>query len=244
MRKINKSFLIYLIIVSTFNLLLVFVTSILAKKHLFFFLTFWSFWMNTFYFIIVTITDIYQFFFQNFRYEKINYFFRNTYSRFSFPLSYSITIIYWILYFLGNNFLRVRKGFLPYCFHIYMHGIITILLLIDLIINYHEYKPYNYREVIIISFIYFLYVMNAAFAKYFFNSCPYAFMEKASLYQLIISSLIVYMIVLNCYQIHVLLLKIKNDKINKKNREEINNIVNDNSEIREIKIAISKNSIN
>jgi hypothetical protein len=244
MRTVNKSLLIYLTIVSLINIFLFFATAILAKKHLFFFLTFWSFWMNLLYLIIICITELYIFFFQDYRYEKINNFFKNIYSRISFTFSYSITLLYWILYFLGNNFLRVRKGFLPYCFHIYMHGIITILLLIDLIMNYHEYKPYNYKEVIIISFIYFLYVMNAAFAKYFFNSCPYAFMEKASLNQLIISSLIMYMIVLNCYQIHVLLLKIKNDKINKKNREEINNIVNDNSEIREIKIAISKNSIN
>ena len=242
MRTVNKSLLIYLTIVSLINIFLFFATAILAKKHLFFFLTFWSFWMNLLYLIIICITEFYIFFFQDYRYEKINNFFKNIYSRISFTFSYSITLLYWILYFLGKNFLIVREGFIPYCFHIYMHGIFTLLLLIELIINNHEYNPHNLKDFFIISVIFFLYTINASFAKYFFDFCPYAFMEKASFGQLIISSLIMYMIVLNCYQIHILLLKVKNEKINRKNREEINNIVNDN-EIREIKI-VSKNPLN
>ena len=242
MRTVNKSLLIYLLIVSLLNIFLFFGTILFAKKHLFFFLTFWSFWMNLLYLIIICITEFYIFFFQDYRYEKINNFFKNFYSRISFTFSYSITLLYWILYFLGNNFLIVREGFIPYCFHIYMHGIYTLILLIELFINNHDYNPSNSKDYFIISLIFFLYIINASFAKYFFDFCPYAFMEKASFGQLIISSLIMYMIVLNCYQIHILLLKVKNEKINRKNREEINNIVNDN-EIREIKIE-SKNSLN
>ena len=61
----------------------------------------------------------------------------------------------------------------------------------------------------IISVIFWFYGIVVCYAKYYDGINPYAFMEKAEIRQLIVAGIMFYIIVLNSYQVHLLLLRKK-----------------------------------
>ena len=90
------------------------------------------------------------------------------------------------------------------------------MLLLEFILNRHEYIKIKY-EFIIISVIYFFYCLTVTIGKYKYFTEPYTFMEKADKKQLFVSGIIFYLILFNCYQFNVWLFKIKNRKKLKNN---------------------------
>ena len=228
MRELSKKRLLLYIGINVMNMFLFFGPLFTSNKPLRFFLTFWTYWANSLYYLTITVCDGYLYYCHNNSLEKINNFFRNIYSRYSFTFSYGVTILYWLLFFLGPYFLYVKPGFVPFLFHIYYHGGFTAILLLDLNLNDHKNFKWSYKEIIILSCIFFIYAFFAGYAKYVIGFIPYAFMENASIKQLATSAFIIYIIFLNSYQIHLYLLKLKNT--NKENGSTVRDVSNTISE--------------
>lgn len=222
MREIPKNRLILYIGINFMNMFLFFGPLFVSNRPLRYFLTFWTYWANSIYFLTITICDGCMYYCKNNSLERINNFFRNIYSRYSFTFSYGVTILYWLLFFLGPKFLYVRPGFIPFLFHIYYHGGFTSILLLDLYLNEHKNIKWSFKEIIILSSFFFAYAFVAGYAKFGINFIPYAFMENASIKQLITGAFIIYIIFLNSYQIHLYLLKLKNT--NKKNGSNVRDV--------------------
>ena len=219
MRKVSKAQLVIFIPIAIITSTIAIMAKIKTTKKLYYYLTFWALWANTLYIFMITLCDCVLFFFNKSTLEKVNSFFRNTYSRFSFPFSYAVAFLYWSLLSLGPSFLYARPGVLSFIFHFYFHGGNTLILLLDLYMNEHENKPYNLTEIVIISVFFWLYGIVACYAKYYDGINPYAFMQKAEIRQLIVAAIIFYIILLNAYQVHLYLLRKKADSKEKKSKD-------------------------
>ena len=216
MRKVNICSLIFLCSFTFINVLIYLKTLSYKGKHLYYFLTMWSFWMHIIYLLFISFSDIYLYCFNSDKFEFINNFMRNKYCRISYPFTYMVSCLYWLLHLLGPQFLTVKGGLMPYLSHIYLHGFISLLLLLEFILNQHEYIKIS-KEFAIITVIYLLYCLTVTIGKYKYYTEPYTFMEKANKKQLLVSGIIFYLILFNCYQFNVWLFKIKNRKKLKNN---------------------------
>ena len=185
---------------------------IFPSRPTYYFLTFWTFWGNLVYLLITHFCDWALCIFKTQRFETLCTFMRDKYSRISFTFSYAVVFLYWNLFLLGDKFISTTMGLIPTISHIYFHGGITFTLLLDFILYEHKDIEWNRTELIIITSIMIVYGMVVGYAKYFKGFITYKFMENASLSQLLVCFFIFFIILLNAFQLHLLLLKYKNKK--------------------------------
>ena len=212
MRNLTLRKVISLIFINVFNIICLIITIIYGGRKRYFFLTFLTFWANSFYLFGICICDINLFFRNSEELEIINNFLRIKYFRYSCTFSITVVILYWNLVFLGNNFIYVKSGAIQFFFHCYLHGINTIFLLIDMFINEHEFIDKSSFDCLILSILYLIYTIIIFYAKYISKFSPYAFMKDASFSQLVVSDFIMYVSLLDCYQIFIWLLEFSSKK--------------------------------
>lgn len=175
-------------------------------KH-FFFLTMWTYWLNSIYLLVVCICDISLCCFKSTRLEKINDFFRNDYSLVSFPFSYAVTFLFWFLVCLGNNVMNFDFVMSKMIARIYLHGINTGFLLLDLFISEHKKKEFDWNVFTAISTIFWVYCTDVCIGKYWLNIMPYRFVENInSIFLLFSIGILFYLVVLIAYQFHLYLI--------------------------------------
>ena len=166
---------------------------------IFFFLTIWSFWSNTFYIITITIIDIFLYR-GNKKVEKYNNFIRNDLVRIIFPFSISTVIIYWELVLLGDKFQGIGHSILEICKSFFMHGLVLLFMLFDLFTSHHLNKKNNYKmDILIISIIMAIHFGLVVISKELLKAHPYDFLMICDTRQMIGSFIIIYLIVLNGY---------------------------------------------
>ena len=172
------------------NLIMYVILLVLFPKSLVyrvFYLTNWGLWANTLYLLVVAICDIIFFIKKNkdIFSEKINCFFRNCYSLVSFTFSYSIFLLYWVILACGG-FSEPNGGekkFLDQISfrNIYVHGLISVFVLIDLFTSEHEKKEITITYALINTGVYYCYCTVALCATYCSENHkqrPYAFLES------------------------------------------------------------------
>ena len=202
---------------------------------IFFFLTIWSFWSNTFYIITITIIDIFLYC-GNKKVEKYNNFIRNDFVRIIFPFSVSTVIIYWELVLLGDKFQGIGHSVLEICKSFFMHGLVLLFMLFDLFTSHHLNKKNNYKiDITIISIIMALHFGLVVISKEFLKVHPYDFLMICDTRQMIGSFIIIYVIVLNGYAVLYLISdnffsNEENNNIPKKKQDEENNEKEDKKE--------------
>ena len=217
MRKISKSTVMIFIIINIFNILCFLITLFNSNKP-YFFLTFLTYWANSLYLLGVCICDINLSFLSSEKLEEINTFLRDKYFRISYTFSLTVVVLYWCLVFLGPTFIEQKEGAIYFFFHCYLHGITTIFLTLDLFIYPHEYKDKNFFDFKLITIIFIFYNACVLIQRGFTNFSPYAFMINANISQLITSSFIMYVFLIDCYQVFIWLLEFRNkDNITKGN---------------------------
>ena len=143
-------------------------------------------------------------------FEKLNDWNRNKYSLICNPFSFFVTFSFWILYFLGESYIRVSSGFTSMTRTIYFHLIITILVIMDIFISRRKYisKKDKYSNLVIIIFI--IYCILICIMKYCFNIMPYAFLKSGLLF--LICFIVISFVLLNiCYKINIWLVNYAND---------------------------------
>lgn len=211
MRKISKSTVMIFIIINIFNILCFLITLFNSNKP-YFFLTFLTYWANSLYLLGVCICDINLSFLSSEKLEEINTFLRDKYFRISYTFSLTVVVLYWCLVFLGSDFIHQKPGVIQFFFHCYLHGITTIFLTMDLFLYQHEYWDKNFFDFSMISILFIFYTVVIMIQRAITKFSPYAFMTNATNSQLIVSSFIMYVFLIDCYQIFIWLLQLSNKK--------------------------------
>jgi hypothetical protein len=171
-----------------------------------FYLTLWSFFMNAYYIISVTIIDLIRFFKNSEYCICYNDFVRNKYLRICFPFSISIVFLYWLLILLGDEFeynsRSLMDNLIAFCFH----GLIFIFLLFDTFSYPHiNKKNYVYFDLLLITCMTFVYFIILGFGKYMFIYEPYDFMEMSSVRQIAGAAFLIYIAILDGYIVFVII---------------------------------------
>ena len=193
----------------------------------FYFYTTWGLWGVSIYLIVVLISDISFYCCNSEQLENLQKFMRNIIYKYIISISISIIILFWTLTFLGPEFMQKPKDKIESIFNYYLHGLNTFFGLLDLFLMPHENQEKNFLDFLIISIIFFIYFLVCCFAKYFANFNCYQFLVNANFIQLISASFIMYIVVLNSYQIYMFLLNLKNkfeSKVENEGYEKTHNV--------------------
>ena len=195
----------------TFNSLIFSLFIFNLKLVHFYFYTTWGLWAVSIYLIIVLICDISFYCFNSNYFDSLEKIMRNTIYKYIMSVSISIIILFWTLTLLGTDFMQKPKNKMENIFNYYLHGLNTIFGLLDLLLMPHENQEKNFFDFLIISIIYWIYMIVCCFAKYYANFNCYQFLVNATFVQLLSASFIMYIVVLNSYQIFMFLLQLKNN---------------------------------
>lgn len=178
----------------------------------FIFLTYWSYWGSTVYLSCIFFCDTAVFFFNEEKFENVNEYIRTIYSKYCFTYGYSVVIMYWFLVCLGDNYMQFDTDPIIMFFHIYLHGFITVMLLIDLILSPRRNIRWSNLDFLIISLCFLFYIIVALIANYGFNMPPYAFMSTAAFLELLLYGLGLYALQILCYLLHIWVVSVRNNR--------------------------------
>lgn len=170
-----------------------------------FYLTLWSFFMNAYYIISVTVVELIRFF-KNSEYCRCyNDFVRNKYLRVCFPFSISIVFLYWLLILLGDEFEYNSRGLMDNLVAFCFHGLIFIFLLFDTLSYPHINLKKNIKlDLIIITVMTFVYFLLLGLGKYLIRYEPYDFMEMSNERQIAGAAFLIYIAILDGYIVFIL----------------------------------------
>ena len=166
------------------------------KWNMAFFMTLWSFWMNSFYIISITVIDLINII-SNFKCEKYNNFVRNFFLRIAYTFSISIVFLYWMLILLGDDFEYNARGLFDNCTGFLFHGLIFIFLNFDVFTSVHINKVNHKRDFIIITIISFVYYLILGCGKYLNLYEPYDFMRMSNVRQIVGACGLIYLVILD-----------------------------------------------
>lgn len=140
--------------------------------------------------------------------EKLNNWNRNKYGIICNTFSFFVSISFWILYFLGESYIKTSNKFYAFLSTINLHLIISVLVIIDILVSKREHT-FSWYYFKIISFIFFIYCVITGIEKYCFNINPYAFMNGGLLF-LILYVLLSFVILYFSYLFNAYLIEYKN----------------------------------
>ena len=113
--------------------------------------------------------------------EQLNNWNRNKYGIVSNSFSFFVSISFWILFFLGEEYIRVSNTFYAFLSTVNLHLIISIFVIIDIFISKREHK-FSGEYFCIILTIFLVYCVITGINKYVFNANPYAFMNGSFIF--------------------------------------------------------------
>ena len=181
----------------------IYVSSILKFKVVFF-ITMWAYYANSLYLLIVMICDI-SFYLKLTKLEDINNFFRNKYSIISMPYSYFVTFAFWLLVCFGPHVMTIQPSFWFKVLAIYLHGINTLFVIIDLKTAEHYKVNFSSKHIKSLLKVCLCYALVLLFSRYVIKFNPYPFMNLFGLPILLLIGVGMFGIIVMCYCVHVYL---------------------------------------
>ena len=172
--------------------------------RIFFYLASWSYLMNIYYIISVTIIDFFFLVFNKY-FIEYNNFIRNYYIRICVPFAITSAFVFWELVLMGKNFKRIKHGPYDICESIFLNGFEQFFLFFDMFTARHIYKYNRINDIIILTIIIAIYYLLLSIGKYLYIYEPYEFMNRSDVRQIIGSGIIVYILLLNGYIVFDLL---------------------------------------
>ena len=170
--------------------------------RIFFFMTLWSFSMNSYYIVSITVIDWIRVIKKdNNSCLCYNNFVRNLYLRICFPFAISIVFLYWMLILLGDDFEYRGRDVTDTATGVFFHGIILIFLLFDMFTARHINRINYVWDLLIISILVCIYFVILGFGKYLMDYEPYDFMAMSSVRQIIGACILIYITILDGYVI-------------------------------------------
>ena len=173
------------------------------KYILFFYLTLWSFWMNMFYMISLTVCDYCEYFNKPYC-KKFSYFLRTHFLKVNFSFGVGIIFLFWMLALCGPSFQPIGTGFIIFT-DILLHGIIIIFVLFDIILYKHYLKLNYLYDIGIITIVYLAYLFILSISKYIVKFNPYAFLRNSDLNHVFAAGILFYVIILDGYVVYLII---------------------------------------
>ena len=141
------------------------------------FMTWWNLYINSFYFIIVLICDLF-FFFKRRQLETINFFFREHFSPICTTLTILVTIVFWFLIYLPMKIQNKIKGEMAFNYmNVYVHLLITIIQIVDIFLAQKTFMKFNLKHFYGLSFLFFCYGIVVGVEKFVNNNSIYPFFD-------------------------------------------------------------------
>ena len=139
--------------------------------------------------------------------EKLNDWNRNKFGVICNTFSYFITIIFWILFSMGSNYMKIGIGFWAAFDSIYLHLIITIIVIIDVFSTHRKKLVFSWSYYGIIAGLFICYSIYSYVDKRI-NLKTNTYMNRSVFFLafLVLLSLIV---LLFCYLNHIYLIRYK-----------------------------------
>jgi hypothetical protein len=170
------------------------------KWKMFFFMTLWSFAMNSYYIVSVTVIDWIRFAKKDSKACKCyNHFVRNLYLRICFPFAIAIVFLYWILILLGDDFEYLGKDVSDAAIGVFFHGMILIFLLFDIFTSIHKNIKLYFWDLLILTIMILVYFLILGIGKYIIKYDTYDFMEMSNVNQIIGACILIYIAILDGY---------------------------------------------
>ena len=170
------------------------------KWKIFFFMTLWSFSMNSYYIVSVTVIDWIRFIKKdNEACKCYNHVVRNLYLRICFPFAIAIVFLYWILILLGDNFEYLGRDVSDKAIGVFFHGMILIFLLFDIFTSIHKNIKNYFWDILILTIMILIYFLILGIGKYIIKYDTYDFMEMSNVNQIIGACILIYIAILDGY---------------------------------------------
>ena len=227
-KVITKDQFIFSVILNGSNTIIwlyFFMTTLNPKT--FIFLTSISGDLNSIYLLLCLICDISNYCFNSLKLESLNDFLRNKISHVINPMSYLVTILYWVLFLMGG--MDDMDSLYYIFFNIYEHTFITLFAILDIIMANHKRHKFSKKIIFFIYLYLFLYGIIAGISTFVYDCPPYPFLKKIKYYVLIIYCSLFILIAFLCYLFHIFIYKMK-DKNNNNGYIVVNESVGPNSD--------------
>ena len=137
--------------------------------------------------------------------ERLNNWNRNKYGIICNTFSFFVTVNFWILFLLGEEYIRISNSFNGRLRTIYLHLIISILVIIDYFIAKRKHK-FSWTYFTIILFIFALYCILLIINTYYFNNNIYAFMNGGLIFLFVYLVIAIFTLFI-CYLFNVYLIE-------------------------------------
>ena len=171
-----------------------------------FFITMWAYYANSIYLFVVMICDIAYYFSYN-KLEALNYSFRRYFSVISMTYSYYVTLSFWVLVCFGNNVMTMKPSLAFKILSVYLHGINTLFVIVDLKVAEHYKVHFSYNHILGLLTVFLCYASLLLVARYIIHFNPYPFMTLVNLPVLIVIGVIMFGFIVLCYLFHLFLLR-------------------------------------
>lgn len=182
-------------------------------KFVIFFITMWAYYANSVYLFMVMLCDISYYWFSSEKLEELNYFFRRYYSIISMPFSYFVTLGFWSLVCFGNDVMTMKPTFWFTMLAIYLHGLNTLFVIIDLKVADHYKVNFSLNHIGIISCVFLAYSSVLLISRYVVGFNPYPFMNLVNFPMLALIGIVMFGILLLCYWFHIFLCKDSKEEV-------------------------------
>lgn len=139
--------------------------------------------------------------------EKLNDWNRNKFGVICNTFSYFITIIFWILFSMGSNYMKIGIGFWAAFDSIYLHLIITIIVIIDVFSTHRKKLVFSWSYYGIIAGLFICYSIYSYVDKRI-NLKTNTYMNR-SVFFLAFLVLLSLILLLFCYLNHIYLIRYK-----------------------------------
>lgn len=190
-------------------------------------ITMWSFHLNTLYFILLLLTDIAFYCFKTNKFEKLNYFLRNTFAQVVNHLSFLVAFVFWCFIIIGaflntdtmgrRDIMNVRR----YIQTFYTHGICAIQILVDIYYRKREETFFKKNCAIFATIISVSYQLMVIILKYCMKVNVYPFIGKIGAFGVAMNSITISVLEIECYKVYLKLIKSANNDISSSNKKKI-----------------------
>lgn len=173
------------------------------------YLTSWTLLMNSVYLLINLIADTFFFFSKKDTLEFLHIFSRETIAPVVNSFTYMVFISFWGMVCMGPSVMDFPTNIQSIMKNIYLHGLITVFVILDIFFHHHENSKFNWIFLVGIFIVFFLYGVSIIICKNYFNLIPYNFMKGISFPLLLLYGSILFLFVLLGYFIHLGFIKLK-----------------------------------
>ena len=182
---------------------------IIDWSNFFYFLTVWTYFLNTVYLISIWITDINLFFFKSLALEKHSFFLREKIGPVLNGLSHMVVLSFWTLLAMGPEFMTMENSISEILANLHLHGALSVIAIVDVMVNRHLKKHFDWKLLIFLLTIYVMYGTVIVVSLLTDGFIPYPFLKGIPVWMLIVYFVVLFGVLVVGYVLHLGIIRLK-----------------------------------